>query len=101
MVPEPPQRVDTAATAAHTDAQTEMGSRVGDPAAIFLRTAEALEQSAAMAEEHAERQRRSGDDEAAAKESEAAGRAADAARRARARAEAALAADGRHTPPPQ
>ena len=62
--------------------------RVEDPSAIFLRTAQALEQSAAMAEAHAERRRRSGDEEEAAKEHEVAARAADAAKRARARAEA-------------
>lgn len=101
MAPEPPDRVESAATAAHTGARAETGRHVGEPSAIFLRTAEALEQSAAMAEEHAERRRRAGDDEAAAKEYEAAGRAADAARRARARAEAALTTQARRTPRPQ
>jgi hypothetical protein len=56
---------------------------------ILKRTASALEHSAAIAEEHAERRRRSGDDEGATREHEAAARASAAARRARARADEA------------
>ena len=60
--------------------------RAAKLSAILKRTASALERSAAIAEEHAERHRRYGDDEGATKEHAAAARASDAAKRARARA---------------
>lgn len=71
------------------DARAQMMERAGELSAILRRAARALERSAAMAEEHAERRDRSGDAREAEKERAAAARATDAARRARARADEA------------
>ena len=73
------------ATAERAVNQTLMMAR--DLASVLARTAKALEQSATLAEEHAERRERAGRKEAAAEERRAAGRAHEAAARARAQAE--------------
>jgi hypothetical protein len=90
MADEPASRAESVARKARDDAV----ERAGKLSSILKRTASALEHSAAIAEDHAERRRRSGDDEGCTKEHEAAARAADAARRARARADEA---DARHS----
>ena len=56
-------------------------------AATFERTAQALERSAGLADDHAQRDGQAGRHEAAAKERALADRAREAARRARARAD--------------
>jgi hypothetical protein len=81
-----PEAARQASAIAETAAsQTRMTAR--DPASVLGRTAKALEQSAILAEQHAQRRERAGRMEAAADERRAAGRAHEAAARARARAE--------------
>lgn len=89
MANQPANRAAAIASQARVDAV----ERAGKLSAILKRTASALERSAAIAEEHAERHRRYGDDEGATKEHAAAARASDAAKRARAQADEA---DQRH-----
>ena len=69
------------------DLQSQMLERAGRMSTVLRRTARALEGSAALAGEHADRRAQRGGSDEAARERAMAGRASDAARRARARAE--------------
>ena len=81
-----PETVERASAAADTAAsQARVTAR--DAASLLARTAEVLERSAALAQEHAERRERAGRPESAAEERRVAKRAYAAAARARARAE--------------
>lgn len=80
------------AAAAHAasvaqDLQRHTVKRAEQLSMVLRRTARALDWSAALAEEHAERHALQGDSDEAAKERAMAGRASEAAWRARARAE--------------
>ena len=81
-----PETVERASAAAETAAsRTRVTAR--DVASLLARTAEVLEHSAALAEEHAERRERAGRIDSAAEERRVAWRAHEAAARARAKAE--------------
>ena len=83
MEPEAVEQASAAAERAMSD--TRVTARHG--ASVLSRTAEALEWSAILAEQHAQRHEQAGRQEAAAEERRAAARARDAAARARVRAE--------------
>jgi hypothetical protein len=82
---EPEAAQQASATAGR--AVSQMRTTARDLAAVLGRTAEALEQSAILAEQHAQRREQAGRPEAAAEERRAAERAHEAAARARARVE--------------
>jgi len=82
---EPEAAQQASATAGRAVSQTRTSAT--DVAAMLGRTAEALEQSAILAEQHAQRREAAGRKEAAAEERRAAEWAHEAAARARARAE--------------
>lgn len=75
------------AAAVAQDLQSQVHQRAGQLSEVLRRTARALESSAALAEEHAERREQGGRSGEAANERATAGRASEAARHARARAE--------------
>jgi len=91
---------DAAANAAAIaeKAAREARRRARDLGFVLNRTAEALELSAKLAEEHAERQARTGQAGAAAKERRAATRAREASQLARARAVRCLELGGNRMP---
>ena len=78
------------AAAAAEGLRSQTHERAGQLSEVLRRTARALEWSAALAEERAERREQAGRSDEAAKACATAGRASEAARHARARAEELL-----------